>query len=101
MIEIQQVFIIRCFKSEHISAHRMFPGGKVLVHCVMGVNRSGAICVAYMMVDGVGQNLLQAARTAKLRRKIILTNRSFRRQLVIFERNIQSGGSSSATLLSN
>ena len=61
-------------------------GGRVLVHCEMGINRSGAICVAYMMVRE-NMTLLQALRLAKMERPVILINEGFRKQLVTFARD--------------
>ena len=59
--------------------------GKVLVHCAMGVNRSGTMCCAYLMSDQ-GMSLLEAVRHMKQRRYTSLCNRSFRRQLLRFAR---------------
>ena len=59
--------------------------GKVLVHCAQGINRSGAICVAYMMIDQ-WVTLLQALKKAKRMRTMLLTNRGFRKQLIQFAR---------------
>jgi hypothetical protein len=63
-----------------------YTGGKCLVHCAMGINRSGALCLAYLMID---QNmpLLEAIRRVKQKRGIVLTNRGFQRQLVRFARH--------------
>ena len=57
--------------------------GRVLVHCEMGVNRSGALCIAYMMVEE-RLPLLQALRRAKLERPVILVNEGFQKQLIKF-----------------
>ena len=63
----------------------LISGGKVLVHCAMGINRSGVICVAYMML-AEGLDLLQAVKRIKQRRGTVLSNPSFQRQLVTFAR---------------
>ena len=58
-------------------------GGRVLVHCEMGVNRSGAICVAYVMVHEQ-ITLLQALRKVKYERPVLLCNEGFQKQLIKF-----------------
>jgi protein-tyrosine phosphatase len=60
-------------------------GGRVLVHCEMGVNRSGAIYVAYMMVHE-NISLLQAIRQVKFERPVLLCNEGFQMQLIDFAR---------------
>ncbi|KAI0227426.1 Dual specificity protein phosphatase 26 [Lamellibrachia satsuma] len=61
-------------------------GGRVLVHCNMGINRSGAICVAYIM-QHQQITLLQTIRLVKFERPIILCNEGFQKQLIEFARN--------------
>ncbi|KAI0213508.1 Dual specificity protein phosphatase 26 [Lamellibrachia satsuma] len=60
-------------------------GGKVLIHCLVGVNRSGVLAVAYCMLH---KNLgpISAARFVKGSRKMVLTNDGFQRRLVAFAR---------------
>lgn len=62
-----------------------YSGGKVLVHCAAGVNRSGVICVAYVMVDKK-LSLFEAVRWIRAKRDVLLTNIGFRKQLVSFAR---------------
>ena len=57
--------------------------GRVLVHCEMGVNRSAALCVAYLM-EHRDLTLIQAIREVKIDRPVILTNTGFRKQLYQF-----------------
>lgn len=60
-------------------------GGKVLLHCIMGVNRSGLLAVAYVMVhNNVGP--ITAATYVKKQRGMLLTNEGFQRQLICFAR---------------
>lgn len=60
-------------------------GGKALVHCNLGINRSGAICAAYLMLDQ-HMPLLEVASLLKKTRGVVLTNKGFRRQLIRFAR---------------
>lgn len=60
--------------------------GRALVHCNMGVNRSGAITAAYLMIDE-RRFLLDAIAYLEHKRRLVLTNRGFRRQLVAFARD--------------
>ena len=58
-------------------------GGKVLVHCIMGSNRSGALVVAYVMnYWKVGP--ISAAKFVKDKREVLLSNENFQDQLVRF-----------------
>ncbi|ESN99934.1 hypothetical protein HELRODRAFT_83673, partial [Helobdella robusta] len=56
-------------------------GGRALVHCNMGVNRSGAIIAAYIMASE-RRCLLEVIKYLKSKRSLILTNKGFRRQLI-------------------
>ncbi len=60
-------------------------GGKCLVHCAMGMNRSGAICAAYIMMDK-RMDLLDVVTHLRKRRSNVLCNRGFQKQLVRFAR---------------
>ena len=61
-------------------------GGRVLVVCTMGVNRSGAMCVAYLMLHD-NMNLLEAVKFVSSRRTLLLVNLGFRKQLLDFARD--------------
>ena len=60
-------------------------GGKVLVHCIMGINRSGLLTTAYCMLT---KNLgpISAARHVKKTRPMLLSNEGFQHQLISFAR---------------
>ena len=58
-------------------------GGRLLVHCAMGVNRSGLVLAAYL-VDVKRMPLLEALRHLKAAQGCVLSNRGFRRQLLWF-----------------
>eukprot|EP00754_Rhynchopus_humris_P009131 Rhum_TRINITY_DN13936_c0_g1::Rhum_TRINITY_DN13936_c0_g1_i1::g.66063::m.66063 len=55
----------------------------VYVHCYGGINRSGALCVAYLVKEG-GLSLTDAVEACHRRRPIILSNAAFRDQLVSY-----------------
>lgn len=56
-------------------------GGKVLVHCLMGINRSGLLSVAYVMKQKrIGP--IAAASMVKKQRGLVLTNNYFQDQLI-------------------
>jgi len=59
--------------------------GRSLVHCNLGVNRSGAVVAAYIMVSE-RRTLLDVVQYLRSRRSLILSNKGFRRQLVAFAR---------------
>lgn len=58
-------------------------GGKILVHCAMGINRSGAICSAYL-VDAEGMDLISGMKLIKEKHGIIVLNKGFQKQLMEF-----------------
>eukprot|EP00401_Gymnodinium_catenatum_P078949 CAMPEP_0117493566 /NCGR_PEP_ID=MMETSP0784-20121206/19163_1 /TAXON_ID=39447 /ORGANISM="" /LENGTH=320 /DNA_ID=CAMNT_0005288421 /DNA_START=111 /DNA_END=1073 /DNA_ORIENTATION=- len=64
-------FLLQCRKE----------GRKVLVHCVMGINRSATAAVAFLC-GGLGMSLEEAVNLASQHRGHILSNESFLRQLV-------------------
>jgi len=60
-------------------------GGRALIHCIMGVNRSGALAVAYTMVhEQCGP--ITAAVSVRQKRRMLLSNEDFQEQLVAFAR---------------
>ena len=58
-------------------------GGRTLVHCNLGVNRSGAVMAAYLMVRKK-MSLLSVIDYIKQKRSVALSNRGFRKQLISF-----------------
>lgn len=54
---------------------------KVLVHCIMGINRSSVALVAFLC-SGLGMDLRTAIELASRERGLILSNNSFIDQLV-------------------
>ena len=64
-------------------------GGKCLIHCISGINRSGALSVGYVMVhNNIGP--VSAVRYVLAKRGVILSNHGFIERLVKFsaERNL-------------
>lgn len=61
--------------------------GNALVHCALGINRSAAVCLAYIM-HCEGKTLFDATRIIKKKRKVALTNKGFQVQLVKFAKSI-------------
>ena len=58
-------------------------GGKCLIHCMRGVNRSGALTIGYVMVhNGVGP--VPATQMVLAARGNVLSNHEFINQLVKF-----------------
>ena len=84
------LFLDRCL--EFIEKGRK-EGGGVLVHCMHGVSRSGAVCIAYMMKENQTP-FLQTWREAKTLRRVIHPNDSFKTQLTAFEKKFSSSSSS-------
>ena len=60
-------------------------GGKVLIHCLMGVNRSGVLAIAYCMLHK-NMGPISAAKFVKESRKMVLINNGFQRRLITFAR---------------
>lgn len=56
-------------------------GRKVLVHCIMGINRSSVALVSFLC-SGIGMDLAEAVALAAKQRGYILSNNSFLDQLV-------------------
>ncbi len=65
-------------------------GGGALVHCVAGVSRSAALCLAYLVRHG-GMDLLQAFEQVRRARPCVRPNRGFVVQLMQWEENCRAG----------
>jgi len=66
---------VNAFMAEHTS-------GRVLLHCFAGVNRSAALAIAVMTQREPQRPLLSIVQECFERRPFILSNKSFRRQLL-------------------
>ncbi|KAM4607472.1 uncharacterized protein ACJ7VT_015711 [Polymixia lowei] len=64
-------------------------GGKVLVHCAVGVSRSAALVLAYLMIHHQ-LSLLASVRSVQQRRWIF-PNRGFLLQLIALDKTLQRG----------
>ena len=60
-------------------------GGRALIHCIMGVNRSGALAVAYSMIHQQWGPITAAVYVLQ-KRRMLLSNEDFQEQLVGFAR---------------
>jgi protein-tyrosine phosphatase len=57
--------------------------GKVLIHCLQGLNRSSTVCVAYLMIKN-NWDLLKTVSICHAARPYILPNLGFQQQLIEF-----------------
>ena len=53
----------------------------MLVHCALGINRSGATCLGYLLLMG-RMKLIKTAILIKSKRRVLLTNVGFQKRLV-------------------
>ena len=60
-------------------------GGRCLIHCQAGINRSGCLAVAELMLDQK-ISVLEAVERGRRARGVILSNHSFQAQLVALAR---------------
>lgn len=68
----------------------LLTGGRVLIHCYMGLSRSSTIALAYLMIKK-GMTAEEALRTARQSRSI-RPNDGFLRQLIDLEFRIRTSG---------
>lgn len=71
-----------------IESARLFPGGKIVVHCHAGISRSASIVIAYLMWI-LKCNVEEAARILSKHRTCISPNLNFVGQLYMFRRGIE------------
>lgn len=62
--------------------------GRLLIHCMAGMNRSVTILIAYMITVNEDMDLLKAIQFVCKRRAWILTNEGFKRQLIRYAHKI-------------
>ncbi|KAK2508590.1 hypothetical protein MC885_004759, partial [Smutsia gigantea] len=72
------------------------PGGRILVHCAVGVSRSATLVLAYLMLYH-HLTLVEAIKKVKDHRGII-PNRGFLRQLLALDRRLRQEGPSLSCL---
>lgn len=70
----------------HEHVHR---GGRVMIHCLLGVSRSTTILLAYLMKHR-GMSLKSAYDMVAARRTCVRPNPGFWRQLMDYEKRLQS-----------
>ncbi|XP_026044976.1 dual specificity protein phosphatase 13-like isoform X2 [Astatotilapia calliptera] len=78
-----------CCKAEFIH-QGLTSGGKVFVHCAVGVSRSAALVLAYLMIHH-HLSLLSSIRCVQQKRWIF-PNRGFLRQLIDLDQKLQDDG---------
>jgi len=64
--------------------------GKTLVHCKMGISRSATCTIAFIMKE-YGKDMVSALLHAKERRSIVNPNKSFIKQLEVYEGILEAG----------
>ncbi|KAF9324321.1 Dual specificity protein phosphatase 10 [Podila minutissima] len=78
---------------DHIEQARS-TGGKILVHCQLGVSRSASLVIAYVM-KAENKSLTEAYDFVKDRSGVISPNMSLMYQLAEFEKSLRGSGSGS------
>ncbi len=66
-------------------------GGGVVFHCAAGISRSATMMISYLMASK-RLSLYEAFQLTYSRRRVAWPNRSFMRQLIVYERKLQSDG---------
>ncbi|KAG0321145.1 Dual specificity protein phosphatase 10 [Podila horticola] len=80
---------------DHIEQARS-TGGKILVHCQLGVSRSASLVIAYVM-KAENKTLTEAYDFVKDRSGVISPNMSLMYQLAEFEKSLRGSGSGGAS----
>ena len=62
-------------------------GDRILIHCMAGMNRSPTIAIAYMMSQ-LNMDLLTSIQLFVKQRPWILSNKSFKQQLILYAHKI-------------
>ncbi|KAF9390258.1 Dual specificity protein phosphatase 10 [Podila verticillata] len=81
---------------DHIEQARS-SGGKILVHCQLGVSRSASLVIAYVM-KAENKSLTEAYDFVKDRSGVISPNMSLMYQLAEFEKSLRGTGSGSGSV---
>ena len=82
--DIINLYLDECIEFIHECKQK---NGRILVHCMMGMNRSATMVIAYLMF-AEGMMLMNAVKWVVIRRGWILSNKQFRRQLVRYAHTI-------------
>lgn len=86
--DVPQTQLIKHFETTSAFLADAFnSGGRVLVHCNLGVSRSSSVSIAYL-IQSRGWTLSQAYDYIKERRTCIRPNRGFLQQLSVWEEKI-------------
>jgi len=64
-------------------------GGKTIIHCVLGVSRSASLCIAYF-ITYYNHTVDEAFDWVRSQRFIINPNKGFRKQLELYEHNLNA-----------
>lgn len=78
------VYTHQPFASEFINKAKA-AGGVCLIHCIAGINRSGTLAAAELMLHE-RLPVLEAVRRVKQARRVVMSNHSFQAQLVALAR---------------
>ena len=70
---------------------------QVLVHCQMGISRSGSTTISYLMRE-YGMSLSEATSFVKSRRSCVKPNTGFQKQLEFYQKIIKEYQSDGQTL---
>lgn len=84
----EYVTVTVCFSHFDVLSRYLHLAGKVLVHCAVGVSRSAALVLAYLMIHH-HQSLLSSIQHVQQKRWIF-PNRGFLRQLILLDQKLQN-----------
>ncbi|XP_076370755.1 dual specificity protein phosphatase 3-like [Tachypleus tridentatus] len=87
MLDIPEAPISSCFdEAVNFIDSALKNGGKVLIHCLVGISRSSTIAIAYIMIKK-GMTAAEALRTVRMNRDVS-PNKGFLQQLVELENKL-------------